>query len=626
MHSLPIFLRLEDRAVILLGDGSSADAKRRLLTRAGARIVGEDEQAALAIVAIEDEEETRAAVDRLRARGILVNAVDRPELCDFTLPAIVDRDPVLIAIGTGGASAGLAKALRQRIEALLPSTLGRLADALQAARPAIRACFSEPAQRRRAIDAALDPGGPLDPLTNLDSDAVSHWIEGETPENLSRVIDIQLRSPDPDQLTLAEARWLAQADTIIHEVDVPAAILDRARADAIRLPVMPETPPRRANYTYLQCNYSVAEAYIDAGRVSRDGVSMQTQAYINRIGTALPPHEAHAAFLAWAQGRITDRRDGALFKRMASRSGIEQRWTVLPPTATGDQTGLGGFYENGGMPPTSARMAVYAQAAPDLCVAAVEALGSPEGITHIVLASCTGFIAPGIDQIVAKRLGLPSSVERTLIGFMGCYAAVSALRTAHHIVRSQPEARVLVITVELCTLHLQPDTALGADPRHCCCSATARRPALVTAEPTGLAMSDPFATTLPDSEELIGWTIGDMGFAMHLSGAVPARIGEALADASFRARLGDIAAIDGWAVHAGGGVPCSMRWSRASRSRPRRSPPRARVLRDCGNMSSSTLMFVFDKILRDDKPIDNGLAIAFGPGLAAEGFRFRRAA
>jgi uroporphyrin-III C-methyltransferase/precorrin-2 dehydrogenase/sirohydrochlorin ferrochelatase len=252
MHSLPIFLRLEGRAVMLLGEGDSAEAKRRLLIRAGARIVGEDEQAALAIVAIEDETQARAAVDRLRARGILVNAVDRPDLCDFTLPAIVDRDPILVAIGTGGASAGLAKALRQRIEALLPSALGKLADALHTARPAIRARFPEPAQRRRAIDAALDPGGPLDPLTDLDGDAVSHWIDGEAAVTLPRLIEIRLRSPDPDQLTLAQARWLARADTIIHEPDVPPAILDRARADAARLLALPEPLP--AGLTIRICN------------------------------------------------------------------------------------------------------------------------------------------------------------------------------------------------------------------------------------------------------------------------------------------------------------------------------------------------------------------------------------
>jgi alpha-pyrone synthase len=351
---------------------------------------------------------------------------------------------------------------------------------------------------------------------------------------------------------------------------------------------------------------------------------MFAQAHLNRIGTALPPHEAHAAFLGWAESRIEDLRHRALFKRMATRSGIERRWTVLAPDADGDHTGPGTFYERGEMPPTSARMAAYANTAPDLCVAAVDALGRPEGITHLVLASCTGFIAPGIDQIIARRLGLSPSVERTLIGFMGCYAAVSALRTAHHIVRSQPEARVLVITVELCTLHLQPDIALEPILAMLLFGDGAAA-ALVTAEPHGLALSDPFATTLPDSETLIGWTIGDTGFAMHLSGAVPAKIGEALADSAFRARIGDIAAIDGWAVHAGGRTVLDA-VEQGFALEPDALTPSREVLRDCGNMSSATLMFVFERILREGRSIANGLAIAFGPGLAAEGFHFRSAA
>ena len=360
---------------------------------------------------------------------------------------------------------------------------------------------------------------------------------------------------------------------------------------------------------------------------------MQTQAYINRIGTALPKHEAHAAFLAWAQSRIADRRDGALFKRMASRSGIERRWTVLPPANDGgDQTSPGAVYDSVdpgvAMPPTSARMAIYAEEAPDLCIAAVDALGRPEAITHLVVASCTGFIAPGIDQIVARRLGLAATVERVLIGFMGCYAAVSALRTAHHIVRSQPAARVLVITVELCTLHLQPDTALEPILAMLLFGDGAAA-ALVSADPVGLAISDPFAMTLPDSQELIRWTVGDMGFAMHLSGAVPAKIGEAIADPAFRAGLGDIAAIDGWAVHAGGRTVLDAVEQGFALAPDALADSRA-VLRDCGNMSSATLMFVFERILRDArngaKPIGHGLAIAFGPGLAAEGFRFRSAA
>ena len=96
LHSLPLFVRMAGRPVILLGDGEAAPAKRRLLERAGAVIVGEEAAAAFAIVAIDDEVEALAAIARLKARGVLVNAVDRPDQCDFTLPAIVDRSPVIL--------------------------------------------------------------------------------------------------------------------------------------------------------------------------------------------------------------------------------------------------------------------------------------------------------------------------------------------------------------------------------------------------------------------------------------------------------------------------------------------------------------------------------------------------
>lgn len=232
MHSLPLFVRLSGRPVILLGAGDAADAKRRLLDRAGAAIVGEDAVAALAIVAIEEAEEAAAAVARLRARGILVNAVDRPALCDFTLPAIVDRAPLIVAIGTGGASAGLAKAVRQRIEALLPTTLGPLADALFGAREAMRARWPDAGARRRAIDAALAPGGVLDPVAG--GSDVAGWLSSSPQAADTRRVAIRLRSADPDDLTLREARWLTEADMIVHAPDIPPAILDRARADAVR--------------------------------------------------------------------------------------------------------------------------------------------------------------------------------------------------------------------------------------------------------------------------------------------------------------------------------------------------------------------------------------------------------
>jgi predicted naringenin-chalcone synthase len=269
-------------------------------------------------------------------------------------------------------------------------------------------------------------------------------------------------------------------------------------------------------------------------------------------------------------------------------------------------------------------MVLYAHHAPGLALAAINDLtkrADPAGITHLVVASCTGFVAPGIDQIIAREMALPGSVERVLIGFMGCYAAVTALRTARHILRSDPSARVLVVTVELSTLHLQPET--GVEPLlamlHFGDGAAA---ALVAADQEGVALGPGISATVPQSEGLIRWDIGNMGFAMHLSGEVPGRIEAALAEPAMRAALGGGRRDHGWAVHAGGrtildaverGLGLDAHALNASRA----------TLRDHGNMSSSTLMFTLAALL--DDPPDHGTAIAFGPGLAAEGFTFTRA-
>lgn len=270
LHSLPIFVRLQGRPVILVGSGETAEAKRRLLERAGALVVGEDlaplpapgataegdagaagpsaaSRAPRLAIVVDDE----AAVARLKARGILVNAVDRPELCDFTLPAIVDRNPVIVAIGTGGASAGLAAALRQRLEALLPATLGQVADALFAARRTWRARYPDMTARRRAIASALSPGGAYDPLlphktmTAAFGNPPDHDPNDLPEQAAARAVEIvtmTLVSRDPDDLTLRQARALANADRVCHGSDVPAPILDRARADADR--IVCAEPPR----------------------------------------------------------------------------------------------------------------------------------------------------------------------------------------------------------------------------------------------------------------------------------------------------------------------------------------------------------------------------------------------
>lgn len=227
MHSLPLFVRLAGRPVALIGSGPAADAKQRLLDRAGAHIVDEAGAVALAIVADGDA----AAAARLKARGVLVNVVDRPELCDFTLPAIVDRSPVIVAVGTGGASAGLAKAVRQRLETLLPPALGSLASALECARGAMRARWPDGVTRRHALDAGFAAGGALDPLA--DAHDVADWLDASaTPTPRHEII--RLTSPDPDDLTLRAARLLGEADAIWHDAAVPHVILDRARADAER--------------------------------------------------------------------------------------------------------------------------------------------------------------------------------------------------------------------------------------------------------------------------------------------------------------------------------------------------------------------------------------------------------
>ena len=232
MHSLPLFHRIAGQPVIVLGKGAAAEAKARLVERAGGLVVGEDNgDARLAFVTLDDPEE---ATTRLRARGVLVNVADRPELCDFTLPSVLERGPVLVAVSTGGASAGLAKALRLRLEGLLPASLGALAEALAAARGAIRARWPDAATRRGAIDAALTEGGALDPLVAHGESAIERWLGGENAAPVANLAEIVLRSDDPDDLTLREARLLGTADVIRHAADVSLSILIRARADAER--------------------------------------------------------------------------------------------------------------------------------------------------------------------------------------------------------------------------------------------------------------------------------------------------------------------------------------------------------------------------------------------------------
>jgi alpha-pyrone synthase len=342
------------------------------------------------------------------------------------------------------------------------------------------------------------------------------------------------------------------------------------------------------------------------------------------------PADVHPAFLKFGQSMLRGNdRHLALFDRMAARCGISRRHSFLKP-GTGEEGAAvdgEGFYRLGTFPSTAARMRLFEAWGPKLATEAVEKFLKGEDrskITHLIVTSCTGLSAPGIDLQLVENCGLARSVERTGVGYMGCYAAINALKLARHIVRSEPEARVLTVNLELCTLHLQETRSLEkilsflqfADG----CAA-----ALVTADAIGVCIQSFRATLIPETRELIRWHIRDQGFDMVLSGGVPCAIKQALSaskDKILGALSGDI---ELWAVHPGGrsvldaveqAFALSVEALRISRG----------VLNDYGNMSSSTVMFVLDRLMRRAPGVTKGCAMSFGPGLIAETMMFRTAA
>jgi len=345
------------------------------------------------------------------------------------------------------------------------------------------------------------------------------------------------------------------------------------------------------------------------------------EVFLNRVGTAVPPHDVHRCFRDFAEAMIPDPRGRRAFGRMADRAGISRRWSVLPAGVGFGSVDGSGFYPAAGFPSTGRRMARYEAEAPALAFAALDALGPPSGITHLIVASCTGFVAPGLDHAICARLRLEESVCRTAIGFMGCQAAIVALRSAADAVRADPTARVLVVNLELCTLHLQASPEI--EQLLCFllfgdgCSA-----ALVSAEPSGARIEGFRAALLPEAAEQISWRIGDDGFDMVLSGEVPRALGRALPQ-RLPAILGDDpAAFPIWAVHPGGRSVLDA-VEEACRPPPGALAHSRAVLDAHGNMSSPTVMFVLRAALDEALPGRRGVAMAFGPGLSAETMRFR---
>ncbi|MFJ4166674.1 type III polyketide synthase [Microbacterium sp. NPDC089698] len=322
-------------------------------------------------------------------------------------------------------------------------------------------------------------------------------------------------------------------------------------------------------------------------------------------------------------------------------SGIDTRRTVLDELTLAATEAEPVFFDHATgellSPATGVRNDVYVREAGRLFVAAAQAAldadpdVGPADVTHVVTVSCTGFHAPGPEYEIVRALGLSDSVQRYHLGFMGCYASMPALRAASQFCAADPEAVVLVVSVELCTLHLRssedPDVIVASS-----LFADGAAAGIVTARPSaapGLRL-DRFHTAIaPQGRKDMAWTIGDHGFEMTLSTAVPQIIGETIVDALRPLYAGGLGApfedgrigeeVRHWAIHPGGRSILDRVQDRLALSDAQLHPARE-TLRRHGNMSSATILFVLRRILEEEGARDGERvsAMAFGPGLTAE--------
>ncbi len=349
------------------------------------------------------------------------------------------------------------------------------------------------------------------------------------------------------------------------------------------------------------------------------------------IGVAQPEfkiEQGMAAEVAAGLNRLTP--DTARTMQMLyRRTRVQQRSSVV--LDRGDGPTRQSFFpisadDNDRGPSTARRMARYAAAASPLALTASQnalqqAGVAAESIQHLVTASCTGFSAPGIDVALIEQLELSRDVSRTHIGFMGCHAAINALRVAQALAAEKNAGNVLVCATELCSLHFQygqePDTvvsnALFADGS----AAVVCGPPARAGQPWRLVKTG--SHLFAASQAAMSWQIGDHGYAMKLSAQVPELIGRSLRPwlESWLAKAGhSLAAIGSWAIHPGGprivGAVCEALELPSGADDTSRQ-----VLAECGNMSSPTILFILQRLQRANaaRPC---VALGFGPGLALE--------
>jgi predicted naringenin-chalcone synthase len=287
-------------------------------------------------------------------------------------------------------------------------------------------------------------------------------------------------------------------------------------------------------------------------------------------------------------------------------------------------------------PSTARRNDVYRQAVVPLAErAAAEALDAadlaPEDVTHLVAVSCTGFFAPGLDIALVRRLGLAPTTPRTLVTFMGCYAAFNALRVAHGFCQSDPEARVLVVCAELCTLHFRASQTLESAVVNALFADGAAATVVSSRAPEDAAGQLAYAgarTQLDgNSMEAMTWDLGDHGFRMGLASSVPGVLAQhlpAYAEALLAPEGLTDADVDFWAIHPGGRAIVEKAQEVLGLADADVAPSLG-ILRDYGNMSSPTVLFVLKRMMEEaeGRPLGDGVAMAFGPGLTLEGALLR---
>lgn len=347
--------------------------------------------------------------------------------------------------------------------------------------------------------------------------------------------------------------------------------------------------------------------------------------WISRLAHALPgPAITQDALAAWLARRLPAHADPQRLQRFARRSGVETRHAAI------DLLGAEGaelYPEGGSAADALARSRAFARLAPPLAAMAARR-ACPDGfagITHLVVATCTGAVAPGLDLLLLDELGLPSATRRTLVGFMGCYAAMPALRVAWDAARADPAHRVLVVCCELSSLHLQLD---GSDDAMIAASlfADGASAAVVESAPgpvgCGLELVRDACAVVPDTADQMAWIAAADGFRLHLAPGVSRSLGGALPGLTDRLLAGTPRLACRWAVHPGG--PRILDDVARVLALPADALAASRAaLAHGGNRSSGTVLAIIDQICRE--PWSGPLAAyAFGPGLTAEGILLHR--